>query len=309
MNRLSTVKTLAYLIFIIAVALFINVGPILSTVKEKMQYALFYWVLLATCLLLILYISWINRLHVSSSNMLIRLTSFIKQYIPVVLFHIVFLQVLIGQRTDKTLMEMGYFKRDFWFFCLPLFLYILLLHIYPRIGWSSTKELSDLDLLADDPDNLLALWEREYYMPALKQYFEYMDKDPKEDADFYAMWELICVIKQGNQLTGYFQDGSQWLLDSNTLSLKSCNWLVKINHKCYINMLYSTHDMELQQALINDKAVLELFRKDRTEDRLFFLSRRMKSNFTSFWRRSYLQQLDVDQLYTSIQLHRSRSVY
>ncbi|MGJ1322860.1 hypothetical protein ACR780_09235 [Sphingobacterium faecium] len=151
-------KHVFYLFGIVLFAFVINLGTAFNDVMIRMKQPLFQQVLVATVVMLYLYLYSIQQIYhylFFDAAWFIRLKPVVKGGLFVIvsvgliaLIHVSILNFLLAQRNHGSVLTFDYFTTDFWFFFVPLLSYAIILYLKPnrllfRLPARKTEEMSN----------------------------------------------------------------------------------------------------------------------------------------------------------------------
>ncbi|UIR54648.1 hypothetical protein LZQ00_10210 [Sphingobacterium sp. SRCM116780] len=311
-NKIKAKYTL-YFIAVLAVSLLINLGSAIDDPFPRLIKPLFKWMCLGTSLLLVMYILWINFMnHLRYSNVWyckqkkdLKMTIFLLvTIIPICSIHLFMLSLLLGQRST-TVFTWLYFKGDFWFFIVPVCVYVILVYLKPdkALLW-----LYDPKMLMDKNRKLYELWLEKRNIFVLRSYLYAIH--PNEYLVFelnIPLWKAVLFEKTEICTFAVFANGEKWMIKDEHILINP--WVVKIGRSVYANMLYFEQEVGAKDILQMDRdaknRIVSIMAAHKL-DMLLLLTRRMKANFKSFWEIDHLLQMDENRLYDTFQIFGAR---
>ncbi|AIM37960.1 hypothetical protein KO02_15625 [Sphingobacterium sp. ML3W] len=142
-------KHVWYATGVVFYALLINLGSAWDNLMPRVERPIIWLTILLTMPLLVLYLYYIARvMHAFNFGSrfqqlptTVKLILFLLATVFVIwVFHLILLYTVIVGRTSTSLFSMAYFKADFWFFIIPIFLYCIYLFFHPKLSLFSFGE-------------------------------------------------------------------------------------------------------------------------------------------------------------------------
>ncbi|MEN5232874.1 hypothetical protein [Sphingobacterium faecium] len=268
-----------YLLGIVLFAFVINLGTAFNDVMIRMKQPLFQQVLVATVVMLYLYLYSIQKIYhylFFDAAWFISLNPVVKGGLFVIvsaglitLIHISILNFLLAQRNHGSILTFDYFITDFWFFFVPLLSYVIVLYLKPYTLLFKLPEINTDEISVDnDPvdqeiqqsiitpleinqkDELINIWRMSRVKSFVFDYFQkFSEKEKAHLDDQIPLWKVVMLEKSEMVTFGYFINGEKWGLDHMDDSILSNPWLVKISQNCYVNMLYVIEGLSRRSQL------------------------------------------------------------
>ncbi|WP_021191025.1 hypothetical protein [Sphingobacterium sp. IITKGP-BTPF85] len=156
-------------------------------------------------------------------------------------------------------------------------------------------------------DELPLLWLEERSVDVLLQYICERNfwKNPLPDHTRFVL-ELIIIERVETVYFGIYANGKKWLLPNEAVeALLNNPWIVKLNNKAFVNMLYCKKNMlpVIKGSKIKRVELISFFRTQLDEnldtkhiDELLE-TERLRPNFEKFWEYDRLLKMDASRLY------------
>ena len=272
-------KHVFYLLGIVLFAFVINLGTAFNDVMIRMKQPLFQQVLVATVVMLYLYLFCIQKIYhylFFDAAWFIKLNPVVKGGLFVIvsvglitLIHVSILNFLLAQRNHGSVLTFDYFTTDFWFFFVPLLSYVIVLYLKPHALLFKLPEINTDEMSVDNDhvdremqqsiitpleinreDELLNIWRMSRVKSFVFDYFQkFSEKEKAHLEDHIPLWKVVMLEKSEMVTFGYFINGEKWGLDHMDDSILSNPWLVKISQNCYVNMLYVIEGLSRRSQL------------------------------------------------------------
>lgn len=339
MKKRKNLFYIYYFIGICSIAFFITCGGALnySLHTSSPSFIYIYLITVVELYLIATYYSWLLSYLKAFGTEFARDKSFNRRFMiclmslmPAIGLHIILIKLYLTSQSSASLASTGYFKNDFLFFIIPLFLYSLYILNYPKQRLFKFRHLTDLKedylllhqinttmqeridklqaknhSIPHHTDNLLLIWKTAAHLPSLRRYIQ--DNVPLENQSGLSLHQIVLIKRQTSLSFMILTNGSKWQIDNHLYDeIMSNPWMVSNKKGIGTNMLY-TEPTLLQRSHRPDRRWLRLdeelwnvltqYRSPHKLGNKLESSRRYRHKFLGFWESSNLLSIDIYRQY------------